>query len=351
MTENKKVTEKDIIAFIVIISIIALGFFIYANFIPKPLFKEKPISIEAIEITGQEGLFDVSQVLSALSGNIEIKSRTLDYNSEEAKSLIETYNIKTVPALILKSKRINEIGIDTSTFTINNNAAVFDKSVPYLELSSGEIKGKVELIEVYDPNCKDCASLSQYEKQFESLGIMVKNYNAIEYSSDQGKQLVEENSLTFSPSLLMSKEIEEYWWIFPQVKNALTETDKYYVLKDPASPYKDLSTGKVKGIVDIIYLTDKSCEDCFDITNLKQSFQSLGVFIDNEKTIDISSSEGKNLIKKYSITKVPTVILSKELSTDYLQIKNVLEQVGTFEADSSYVFRELDQLNAKYKEI
>src|SRR3989344_4820657 len=334
MTENKKVTEKDIIAFIVIISIIALGFFIYANFIPKPLFKEKPISIEAIEITGQEGLFDVSQVLSALSGNIEIKSRTLDYNSEEAKSLIETYNIKTVPALILKSKRINEIGIDTSTFTINNNAAVFDKSVPYLELSSGEIKGKVELIEVYDPNCKDCASLSQYEKQFESLGIMVKNYNAIEYSSDQGKQLVEENR-----------------WIFPQVKNALTETDKYYVLKDPASPYKDLSTGKVKGIVDIIYLTDKSCEDCFDITNLKQSFQSLGVFIDNEKTIDISFSEGKNLIKKYSITKVPTVILSKELSTDYLQIKNVLEQVGTFEADSSYVFRELDQLNAKYKEI
>src|SRR3989344_64938 len=165
MTENKKVTEKDIIAFIVIISIIALGFFIYANFIPKPLFKEKPISIEAIEITGQEGLFDVSQVLSALSGNIEIKSRTLDYNSEEAKKLIETYNIKTIPALILKSKRINEVQLDPTTFTTNNNAAVFDKAIPYLDISSGEVKGQVELTEVYDSSCKDCSSLSQYEKQ------------------------------------------------------------------------------------------------------------------------------------------------------------------------------------------
>ncbi len=204
--------------------------------------------------------------------------------------------------------------------------------------------------EVYDSSCEDCTSLFQVQKQLEGLGIKIDNYEVIDSEFASGIKLIEENDLNFLPSLLISKEIEKYWWVFDQMKRSLIEKDDYYVFKTPISPYKDISTGEVKGIVDITYLTDKSCEDCFDVTKLKGSFQSMGVYIDNEKYVDVSSSEGKNLLSKYSIIAVPTVILSEEIS-DYDSIVDVLKQVGTFEKDKVFIFRKLDSLNVKYKEL
>ena len=102
--------------------------------------------------------------------------------------------------------------------------------------------------------------------------------------------------------------------------------------------------------MDITYLTDNTCKDCFNVIELKGSFQSLGVFIDNEKYVDISSPEGKSFLIKYNITQVPTIILSKDIN-DYETIKKVLEQAGTFEEDNKFVFRKLESLNVKYNEL
>ena len=76
----------------------------------------------------------------------------------------------------------------------------------------------------------------------------------------------------------------------------------------------------------------------------------MGVYINNEKYVDVSSSEGKTLLSKYDITAIPTIILSKEIS-DYETIKKTLEQFGTFEQDGKFVFRKLDVLKVKYQDL
>ena len=128
----------------------------------------------------------------------------------------------------------------------------------------------------------------------------------------------------------------------------MAENADYYRFNEPLFPYKDIATQQVKGKVKITYITNKSCEDCFNITKIKSSFQQFGVYIDSEKYTDVSNIEGKNILIKYNITAIPSVVLSKEI-IDYTGIKSTLEGVGTFEKDSTFVFRKLDVLNAKYQ--
>ncbi len=58
------------------------------------------------------------------------------------------------------------------------------------------------------------------------------------------------------------------------------------------------------------------------------------------------------MIAKYSVEKVPTVILGGDLEI-YEGFDAVWEQVGTIEEDGSYVFRELDVLGQQivYKDL
>ncbi|MEK6936256.1 MAG: hypothetical protein AABW67_05690 [Nanoarchaeota archaeon] len=352
---NKKVSERDYLIAIIIISSIAVLFFVYVNFMPKTIFNsQNKISVEITEITVNscEDCFNVTGLADSLiKDNLKVKSRkSFNYYSKEGRELIDKYNLKQIPSLIITSNKLKEIQGLEGVFSIDGKKAIFDKAVPYIDLVSGDVKGLVNVIEIQDSSCGDCMPLSNIQNSLKQAGIKIKNYEIINSVSENGKNLIQENDLKFTPSLLISKDIQDYWWIFPKIENAFIEKENYYLLNLQLPPYKEISSGKIKGMVDLTYITDKSCSDCFDITELKGSFQGLGIFINSEKYMDVSAGDGKEIIVKYNITKVPTIILSKEIS-DYETLNKQLRQIGTFEKDGNFVFRSLEQLNIKYKEL
>ncbi len=345
IVKKKFSNEEKAMIFVIIVLVGVLAVIFY----PSIKLNIKP-SIKIIEIGGCEDCFNVSSLADSLvNDNIKINSRkTIDYNSKEAKKLIEKYKLNKIPALVI-SGDVDKLDLDEAVFRIEGKKAVFDKPVPYLDLSSGEIKGKVKIKEVFDSSCKDCTSLSGIKTQIEKIGIKVENYELVDSESEQGKLLIKDNKISYLPTLLVSKEIGEYWWIFGQIKNSFVENNEYYRFAEPTFPSKEMSTGLIKGKVKITYITDNSCEDCFNVTQLKSSFQSLGVYIDKEEYADISSEQGKKLLGEYNITAIPTLILSEEIS-DYAPLKQILEGVGSF-INKKYVFRKLDALNVKYREV
>ncbi len=353
--EKKKIwtEDKGLFLIIIVLGIVFIVLFINVYYSPKTEGDEK-YSVEIVEITGDcDKCFDISALADVLikENNLNVKSReVLDYNSKEAGELLKEYDIKTIPALIVLSKDIGKIGIDEQLFSVKNNYALFDRSVPFIDLDTNGVKGLVKIKEIQPDNCTECASLSELESQLEKLSVKIENYEIISSSSDEGKDLIEKNKLDFTSVLLVSKDIEEYWWMFDQIKTSFVEKEDDYVFKTPFPPYIDLKDGEIKGKVDIIFIENKSCEECFNIIELKKSFQSLGVYFYNEKNVDISSSEGKNLLNKYNITAIPTIILSKEIH-DYDSIKPVLDKIGSYEDDGKFVFRSLDSLNVKYQEL
>ena len=163
---------------------------------------------------------------------------------------------------------------------------------------------------------------------------------------------IKKYSIDFVPTIILSKDAAAYGIIqqaWAQIGSK--ETDGSYVLRVPSPPFINLTTGKLRGIVNIIYLTDISCTECYDVSQHKKilvNSQSFAVKLEKEETYDISDAEGKELIRKYNITQVPTVILSDEINA-YPSIQ-VLKQFYSIEKDESYVFRTVSVVGT-YKDL
>ena len=350
VTKNKKVDEKDFMILGFIVLGLVVTYFVYANFVPKDF--DNSIRVDIIEITADcEECLDVDTIVAALieKGVVVKDKKVFDYKSSEGQSLIDEYGIEKVPALIVVSKRVSEFD-NEDFFEDNGKYGIFDRAVPYIDLSNNELKGVVNFLEV-QADCKECLSLSLVKTQFEKLGVKVGDYGILLEETSMGQQIVKENNITFAPAILVSDDIEEYWWIFPQVKSSFVKTGKYYLLNSAVPPYMDLITREKRGIVGITYLENESCEGCSDVKQLKKSFQSMGIYIDDERTVSVSSSEGKNLISRYNITATPTVLLTKDL-LDYNKIEETLSAVGTFDSkDKTFIFRDIKILNPKNEEV
>ncbi|MBU0957581.1 MAG: hypothetical protein KKF56_02090 [Nanoarchaeota archaeon] len=356
MTKSKKFSKEEKAMVIIVVILAAyLIFMLYPRFISSPSVPGvETYDVEIIKISGCEDCFNIedsSTLIKGVQGVVVENERIISRDSDEARELISKFGFTRFPVMVVYSDDLDKIAVDETVFTKSDDAIVFDRPVPYVEVDSDEVKGLIDMKEIIDGTCSECGSLSKMREQFESLGVMVGNYEIIDSKSEAGKGLISGNELKMIPSLLLSKDIDEYWWLTEVLTSVIDDSsDEYYTFKNPIYPHKEILTGKIIGKVDITYLQNSSCEDCFNITELKSGFQRIGVFIDGENYVEVSSSAGKSLISKYNITIIPTVVLSKELG-DYDLIEKSLDQVGTFESDGKFVFRGIDGLGVKYQTI
>lgn len=102
--------------------------------------------------------------------------------------------------------------------------------------------------------------------------------------------------------------------------------------------------------VRLIKLVDEACDLCYDVGLHNQILARFGVEIVEEETIDMNSKEGKELVEKYKITAIPTIILSPEANQSEALMR-IWPQVGSIESDGYLVFRELGLLRATYQII
>jgi len=104
--------------------------------------------------------------------------------------------------------------------------------------------------------------------------------------------------------------------------------------------------GKEEGTT-LIYLTDKNCGDCYNVSINGPVLRQYGL---NPvvKEYDINSPEGKYLISKYSIKRIPTFIVLG-VNDSYEKLLAVWHTVGTIENDSALVFRKPERISYKFK--
>lgn len=164
------------------------------------------------------------------------------------------------------------------------------------------------------------------------------------------KETVNKFKITQVPTILVSGELNKN----AQLKgffDALGETiDNTFVLRQVIPPYIDTATGQLKGEVAVTYITDAACKECYDVKLHEASLTNFGVMTGNTKTVDVSSAEGKELLKKYNITKVPTIIITGQ-PAEYQSLKSIWATVGEVASDGSYVFTKLDEMGGSYFDL
>lgn len=313
----------------------------------------KPAKIEIIKLESScSYCFDINEVINNLKeSDLEILSeKSLSGNSQEAIELINKYNIKKLPTIILKGE-IEKSSIQD--FKQVDDILVFDNIIPpYEDAVTKNVIGKVSSIIISDNNCDVCTDFNLIIRDIKQSGIIfIDKEEQIDFSNSRAKELIDKFNIKKLPVLLLSDDIDAYSSISQDIKQLGYKKDGYYVIESQV-PYVEVNTGKIRGLVTLTMLDDSNCVECYDIEIHKEILGRLGLTINEEIKIDVSSNEGKKLISKYSIKNVPTVILTGDLDV-YANFNTIWEQAGSVESDGAYIFRNLNILGRDivYKDI
>ncbi len=318
--------------------------------------------LELIEIVKSDckDCFDLGQLTSVLK-QLKVKisgEKRIEFDSEEGKSLIKQFAVENVPNLIIKGdvssnadlaaglQQIGKISPDGKSFVLTKPLPVF------YNLKEQKEFGKVDAILLMDSKCKQCQDYGKVLGSLKAQGVKFTSTEVVDASSEGGQKLISKYGIGRIPTLLFSSEAKHYDTLvsaFQQV--ASQENDGWFVMRTTMPPYVNVSSGTVMGLVAMTKLVDSSCKECYDASLHENLLGSYGLVFSNISEVDISSRDGKQLISKYNITLVPTILLSSDAQS-YPFFDQVWSQVGSVELDGNLVFRNLELLeNATIKNL
>ena len=315
----------------------------------------RPAQIELITIKDAncKDCFDITPVVSSIKKyNVNItKEENLDLNSEKAEELINEYGIEKIPAVLLFGEidrnRISELEERKDSLLFTNLLP------PYTDAKSKKTMGKVSAIILKDTSCEKCIDLSKLLSDIKKLGVNIVSERSLNKEDEYSQELIKKYSIDKLPTLILSDDLKVYSQDINARINQVgsIEDDGFYVLRLINPPYLNLSSNKIIGLVSMTVITDKSCNECYDPNKFhKPILQRMGVVFEKEDKADISSPEGKALLSKYSIDKVPTIILEGDVEA-YPVLVNAWTDVGTKESDGMYVFRKVEVAQQAYKDL
>lgn len=229
------------------------------------------------------------------------------------------------------------------TYSVNN------KLDDAIDLTKSQV-GKVTLITA--DNCALCGDLAVYKKTLSAQNIELSDDVVLSGSSEEGKKLISDFGLKTLPALVFMTNDE----IKSNISKALEKDSRkiennVIVWEKSFAPYFDINLNQILGMVNVVYLTDKRCKDCYNAVQVHRPIlQNMGIAIAKDEQVDVLDERGKELVKKYNIQNIPMIILSAEAAA-YEGLAQLWTQVGTIEDDGNYLFRKIDVLNVKYKDL
>ncbi|HLC59464.1 MAG: hypothetical protein J4452_04410 [Candidatus Aenigmarchaeota archaeon] len=198
-----------------------------------------------------------------------------------------------------------------------------------------------------DSTCTDCGSAESLLQQINVTGVKITSIDRLDYASTKAKQLINQYGVQTVPSILVfgetnkSNSLSLMWGQLDGImKNGVVSISS-------APPFRDLQSGDVKGRVTLTILNDSTCPQCSGMESFVNSLLSNGIKISSSRTIDYTSSEGKDFISKYNIQRVPAIVISQEVLA-YKNIAQVWSQLNATLKDGFYA---LHTLNPPYKDL
>jgi hypothetical protein len=343
-----------------VIAVVAIALLAGLFILPSIQGKGQP-QLKLIEISypNCSDCFDVSDTINKITSlNATIQSRDRVYfGSDESKALITKYGIKRIPTILIrgdvaKTLELKELWGLLGEVKEDGTVVITKITPPYVEASSGEIRGRVTATHVLAYNCSVCVDYYAVVDQLRNVGVRIVEEKSINYSANS--TLASSYNITRIPTLILSKDIMEYPAVATYLKKLGSfEKDGSFVLRETGVPYRDLELNKTVGIVALVNIFDSDCKECYNVSIHRRLLErDYGLVIGSETSFDAKSTSGSYLIRAYNITKIPTIMLSPAAQL-YRSILQVWPEVGTFEEDGWLVFRNIEALgkNVTYEEI
>ncbi len=220
----------------------------------KEIKRPANLEVTIIQDSACKECYDITKVINGLEKlNVKItKKNFIERTGDEAKALIEKYQIKKIPTFVLTGEinKGNELkSALTQIGAIQNDAFVYElKSGPYISTATGKIKGKTNLLLITDVTCATCYDVTQHETILARLGLSPRS-KVVDAKSAEGKQAIKKYFIKQIPTFVLTGDLAEY----PNLKSIWSdvgtiERDGAYVFRQGVQfmgIYKEVVTGKI----------------------------------------------------------------------------------------------------------
>ena len=204
------------------------------------------------------------------------------------------------------------------------------------EMKEAARPADLELIILTDSACSECIDISPATSSVKEANTNIINEKTVDINSGEGKELITAFAIAKAPSIVLLGETDKF------SSEEFEERGEGLVFEPQVPPFTNIVSGKVTGIVEAIIIDDSSCENCVGMDAVLSQLKQLGISIDTQETFERSSSKGQELINKYSLEKLPALVLSKDLSDYGSAVEKLWSQIGTKESDGSYVMQRVN---------
>ncbi len=199
------------------------------------------------------------------------------------------------------------------------------------EISEMEAKAaeanRLPAIEVtaIEADCAQCTPLAGVMAAVTAARVNITKQLTLAASDEHSKKLITDYSIKKLPAVVVKGEIDK------ASLQGFTRTADALIYA-PEAPYVDAATGTVKGLVTLTLINASSCAECTDLMPGVQQLREL-VTVKDVKIVDKDSDEGKALVEKYSMAKLPGILVSSDIAEYPLAIQ--LAAAGTPKKDGS----------------
>ncbi len=199
-------------------------------------------------------------------------------------------------------------------------------------------EAKSELIAIVSNNCPKCVELTGLIGQLKQLDINFSERSIVFETDSEAKELVQKYGIQKLPGMILKASPADFAVLNPRWSALGTVEDgNILVLRELPPPYFDLASSTTKGLVEFWSISKNDCSDCTPAPKTI-SLEQLGMVFSQSSELDESDAEAQQFIQRYSIAKLPTVILSGE-AKEYSRIASLLEAGGDFSSDGTWVLR------------
>lgn len=206
--------------------------------------------------------------------------------------------------------------------------------------------------------CPECDSsvilVENLKKDWANLGTEIVETETVYDTSEEGRNAVIRYEIEKLPAVVLTKEGQWDSRILSSWLGEIgsVEDDGALVQREVVPPYYDVKNKTVRGKVDIIYITDETCADCYDVKSFAGDMVEIFQFYEGDVSeYDVSSVEGSAIVSKYGISEVPAFIVSEDAEI-YGGFEDFwFSHDNTQEEDGWYVFRDVKYLGVEYVTI
>ncbi|MBI5225720.1 hypothetical protein HY994_00590 [Candidatus Micrarchaeota archaeon] len=287
---------------------------------------------------------------ATLAGQSQATTETISAQTPQGQELVKKYGVTKAPTLIVTGQTNDSrlASAFSQGWKTQADARIFVGQTPvYFNPVTYEMTGKVTFLQVVDPSCSDCADLSSLGGQLKKAGVYLESERTVNSTSVEGVALVQKYAPAALPFIILSKDASAYSAIADAWRQIGTvESDGSFIFRQIIPPFRNMTSGRIDGRVSLVELEARTCTACYDVSIHEKLLANFGIKITNVSRFDINGingTQGKSLVVKYNVTQLPTVLVSSEASV-YPSFVQVWPQVGTREADGTYVFRNLAAL-------